>query len=183
MLPAWACPAGCALPAVLQAGSRAPDSAAGSEHCLSRAGKRSSGLRRCAAFRRSGVQQPGPSPQPSPSHWLTLASLLSACSLGTHPAPSTALLPYPPPLALFPPAVHQPLDIEYSILKQRLARRLRFEGHDDTTLGEFDLVDLTKARGASSFALSPQSFRPEPQFFRPEPNSRGGQWVEALAVV
>jgi hypothetical protein len=42
-------------------------------------------------------------------------------------------------------AVHEPLDIEFSILKQRLARRLRFEGHSDATVGELDLVSLTKA--------------------------------------
>jgi hypothetical protein len=30
-------------------------------------------------------------------------------------------------------AVHQPRDPEYTILKQRLARRLRFEGTDDQT--------------------------------------------------
>jgi hypothetical protein len=38
------------------------------------------------------------------------------------------------------PGVHDPLDPEYSILKQRLARRLRYERADVATL---DLVNLT----------------------------------------
>lgn len=45
------------------------------------------------------------------------------------------------------PAVHDPLDTEYSILKQRLARRLEFEGHTDATLDSLDLVELTKVGG------------------------------------
>lgn len=40
--------------------------------------------------------------------------------------------------------MHDPLDTEYSILKQRLARRLEFEGHTNSTLGRLDLVELTK---------------------------------------
>ncbi len=38
------------------------------------------------------------------------------------------------------PGVHDPLDTEYSILKQRLARRLRYERTDTANL---DLVKLT----------------------------------------
>ena len=44
------------------------------------------------------------------------------------------------------PAVHEPLDPEYSILKQRLARRLRYEGADESAVQRMTLVDLTKAR-------------------------------------
>ena len=40
------------------------------------------------------------------------------------------------------PGVHDPLEPEYSILKQRLARRLRHEGVDSSKL---DLVSVTKA--------------------------------------
>lgn len=40
------------------------------------------------------------------------------------------------------PGVHDPLEPEYSILKQRLARRLRHEGADPAKL---DLVSVTKA--------------------------------------
>lgn len=39
------------------------------------------------------------------------------------------------------PGVHDPLDPEYSILKQRLARRVRYEGLDPTKM---DLVSITK---------------------------------------
>ncbi len=44
-------------------------------------------------------------------------------------------------------AVHEPLDIEFSILKQRLARRLVAEGQTDDSVGKLDLVELTKVRG------------------------------------
>nr|AXF41557.1 LCI420 protein [Chlorella sp. ArM0029B] len=40
------------------------------------------------------------------------------------------------------PGVHDPMEPEYSILKQRLARRLKYEGADHTKL---DLVSVTKA--------------------------------------
>lgn len=40
--------------------------------------------------------------------------------------------------------MHEPLDIEYSILKQRLARRLQYEGESDDTVGGLDLVGITK---------------------------------------
>ena len=39
------------------------------------------------------------------------------------------------------PGVHDPLDPEFSILKQRLARRIRFEG---LAVEDMDLVQLTK---------------------------------------
>jgi len=39
------------------------------------------------------------------------------------------------------PGVHDPLDPEFSILKQRLARRIRYEGLD---IDEMDLVEMTK---------------------------------------
>jgi hypothetical protein len=38
------------------------------------------------------------------------------------------------------PGVHDPLDPEYSILKQRLARRVRYEQLDPTKMS---LVDIT----------------------------------------
>ena len=70
--------------------------------------------------------------------------------------PSTFLLPSPGPVhspyRLLPPfpatrhAVHDPEDIEYSILKQRLARRLEFEGLTDADLERLDLVGLTQVR-------------------------------------
>lgn len=72
---------------------------------------------RCLAC---GMQQPHSSLAPKP------------CPIDRRPAPCAC-------------AVHQPLDIEFSILKQRLARRLRFEGHDDHSVGGLDLVALTKA--------------------------------------
>lgn len=40
--------------------------------------------------------------------------------------------------------MHEPLDIEYSILKQRLARRLQYEGESDDAVGGLDLVGITK---------------------------------------
>jgi hypothetical protein len=42
------------------------------------------------------------------------------------------------------PGVHEPLDPEFTILKQRLARRLRYENVDDTKVGSLDLVEITK---------------------------------------
>ena len=41
-------------------------------------------------------------------------------------------------------AVHEPTDPEYSILKQRLARRLKQEGVDEANAKSLDLVELTK---------------------------------------
>jgi len=40
--------------------------------------------------------------------------------------------------------VHDPEDVELSVLKQRLARRLEFEGHTDTSIGGLDLAELTR---------------------------------------
>jgi hypothetical protein len=42
------------------------------------------------------------------------------------------------------PGVHEPLDPEFTILKQRLARRLRYEGADDEAVAGLTLVDITK---------------------------------------
>lgn len=42
------------------------------------------------------------------------------------------------------PGVHEPLDVEYSILKQRLARRLAAEGATEESVKDLDLVSLTK---------------------------------------
>ena len=47
--------------------------------------------------------------------------------------------------------MHDPEDVELSILKQRLARRLEFEGHTDASIEGVDLTELTKvSRGYSS---------------------------------
>jgi hypothetical protein len=43
-------------------------------------------------------------------------------------------------------AVHDPEDVELSILKQRLARRLVEEGQTDESVRGLDLVELTKVR-------------------------------------
>ena len=43
-------------------------------------------------------------------------------------------------------AEHEPLDPEYSILKQRLARRMRYEGMVEDGLSTMDLVQVTKVR-------------------------------------
>ena len=40
--------------------------------------------------------------------------------------------------------MHEPLNIEFSILKQRLARRLVAEGQTDQSVTNLDLVELTK---------------------------------------
>ena len=40
--------------------------------------------------------------------------------------------------------MHDPEDVELSVLKQRLARRLEFEGHTDTSIGGLDLAELTR---------------------------------------
>lgn len=42
------------------------------------------------------------------------------------------------------PGVHDPLDPELSILKQRLARRLRYEGTSEVDMKAMNLVDITK---------------------------------------
>jgi len=42
------------------------------------------------------------------------------------------------------PGVHEPLDPEFTILKQRLARRLRYDGMGDGDVAGMDLVGLTK---------------------------------------
>ncbi len=46
--------------------------------------------------------------------------------------------------------MHDPEDVELSILKQRLARRLEFEGHTDSSVEGVDLVELTKVRELAS---------------------------------
>ena len=40
--------------------------------------------------------------------------------------------------------MHEPLDPEFSILKQRLARRLRYEGTSEDAVQRMTLVDLTQ---------------------------------------
>jgi hypothetical protein len=40
--------------------------------------------------------------------------------------------------------VHDAVDPEMSILKQRIARRLRHEGHNDDSVKDLTLVDVTK---------------------------------------
>lgn len=42
------------------------------------------------------------------------------------------------------PGVHEPLDPEFTILKQRLARRLRYDGVDEDGVANLDLVSITK---------------------------------------
>ncbi len=49
-------------------------------------------------------------------------------------------------------AEHDPEDVEFSILKQRLARRLLVEGHNDKSVEGLDLVELTKVRLAADAA-------------------------------
>lgn len=51
-------------------------------------------------------------------------------------------------------AVHEALDPEYSILKQRLARRMRYEGMTEEDVHNMDLVQITKVR--------PQPHHPPP---------------------
>ncbi len=41
-------------------------------------------------------------------------------------------------------AVHEALDPEYSILKQRLARRMRYEGTSEDDVATMDLIQVTK---------------------------------------
>ena len=42
------------------------------------------------------------------------------------------------------PGLHDPLDPEYSILKQRLARRIRYEGLTDGQVEALDLCEMTR---------------------------------------
>ena len=46
-------------------------------------------------------------------------------------------------------AAHEPQDPEYSILKQRLARRIRDEGFGEDDVKDLDLVMMTKVRELS----------------------------------
>ena len=47
--------------------------------------------------------------------------------------------------------------MEFSILKQRLARRLLVEGHNDKSVEGLDLVELTKV-GTAAHALLPTGY-------------------------
>ena len=47
--------------------------------------------------------------------------------------------------------------MEFSILKQRLARRLEFEGHTDASVEALSLVELTKVRQCWKEGLSQNS--------------------------
>jgi len=42
------------------------------------------------------------------------------------------------------PGVHEPLDPEFTILKQRLARRLRYDGVNEDAVANLNLVDITR---------------------------------------
>lgn len=48
--------------------------------------------------------------------------------------------------------MHEALDPEFSILKQRLARRMRYEGTDEEGLQKMTLVDMTQVRLYASTA-------------------------------
>lgn len=55
-------------------------------------------------------------------------------------------------------AEHDALDPEYSILKQRLARRIRYEGMNDEDVQKMDLVQITKACTLSKPPTSPKVY-------------------------
>jgi hypothetical protein len=69
----------------------------------------------------------------------------AAASLSHSPLPQLAARPphRSPSLPLLP-AAHDAVDPEYSILKQRIARRLRHEGETDESVQALSLVDVTK---------------------------------------
>ncbi len=50
-------------------------------------------------------------------------------------------------------AVHEPLDPEYSILKQRLARRMKYEGMTEDDIPSMDLVQITKVTFHETFPM------------------------------
>lgn len=78
-------------------------------------------------------------PLPSSLSCLPILQLALCCA---HPGPSCPAHPPPPPW--FPTTVHEPLEPEYSILKQRIARRLRHEGHTDQSVRGLSLTQLTQ---------------------------------------
>jgi hypothetical protein len=53
--------------------------------------------------------------------------------------------------------VHEALDPEYSILKQRLARRIRHDGLTDKDIANMDLVQITKVQSTvACYLLQPR---------------------------
>ena len=64
--------------------------------------------------------------------------------------PYRAPCPVLPAPSATPPAVHDALDPEMSILKQRIARRLRHEGHDDNSVKDLDLGEWGVGRERSA---------------------------------
>ena len=61
-------------------------------------------------------------------------------------------------LPLMCTAVHEALDPEYSILKQRLARRLRYEGAEENGVQDMSLVVRPPPPGLSSYPCKPTQF-------------------------
>lgn len=51
--------------------------------------------------------------------------------------------------------MHEALDPEYSILKQRLARRIRHDGLTDEDIAKMDLVQITKVQSVVACYLLP----------------------------
>ena len=68
----------------------------------------------------------------------------SCCRLPCDLPPVPRLTPCCPTPPCCLPAVHDAENPEYSILKQRIARRLRHEGETDESVQQLSLVDITK---------------------------------------
>ena len=121
-----------------------PAPAARSSRRMPRSAPRAS----CATARSRGVSAGGAGPGcctpagavhrplmlPLHTRWLSRL-LCRCCCLSPSPCPSRPYCPSFAPAA----AVHEPLEPEYSILKQRIARRLRHEGNTDESVKSLSL--------------------------------------------
>ena len=67
--------------------------------------------------------------------------------------------------------MHEARDPEYSILKQRLARRMRYEGTEEADVQRMDLVDMTKVRSLSNSSLDRDKQQSRPTAFGQSANS------------
>ena len=63
--------------------------------------------------------------------------------------------------------MHEALDPEYSILKQRLARRIRHDGLTDEDIAKMDLVQITKVQSpVACYLLQPAGPKLLPLLFQ-----------------
>lgn len=112
--------------------------------------------------------------------WIVLSVQLLACSAFEVPCEPHRTSASPPPthptpsliFTLLPP-VHDAVNPEYSILKQRIARRLRHEGGTDESVKQLTLSER-RPRRSQAMPRLPATLQPCVSAPAPLPRARGG---------